>query len=316
MIGVCIVTYNQEQYIAQAIESVLSQADCGHKVVAYVGDDNSMDRTGEICDEIANRVSKLGNERVSVKVIHNKKNLGLVGNTMNLLDIMRKDGCEYIAMLDGDDYWCDDHKLQKQMAYMEAHPEYGLVHTCIDLLYPHKLVRDKRTSMPEGDVFQLIGNYPIGNCSVVFKTELLEMIDFEEFQKQGLQSCDYVMYGIFASKAKFGFMPEHTAVWRRGIESVSGTADMEKQIRYIQNELAHWSYLAKLFPQRWSYSDAEGERYLHMSSFNIAFRFGNRKRALDEVKLMSKEDKKRYRLKILVAHSALLSFLWRKWKEV
>lgn len=316
MIGVCIVTYNQEQYIAQAIESVLSQADCGHEVVAYVGEDNSTDRTGEICDEIANRVSELGNERVSVKVIHNKKNLGLVGNTMNLLDIMRKDGCEYIAMLDGDDYWCDDHKLQKQMAYMEAHPEYGLVHTCIDLLYPHKLVRDKRTSMPEGDVFQLIGNYPIGNCSVVFKTELLEMIDFEEFQKQGLQSCDYVMYGIFASKAKFGFMPEHTAVWRRGIESVSGTADMEKQIRYIQNELAHWSYLAKLFPKRWTYSDAEGERYLHMSSFNIAFRFGNRKRALDEVKLMSKEDIKRYRLKILVAHSALLSFLWRKWKEV
>ena len=55
MIGVCIVTYNQEQYIAQAIESVLSQADCGHKVVAYVGEDNSQDRTGKMCDEYFNQ---------------------------------------------------------------------------------------------------------------------------------------------------------------------------------------------------------------------------------------------------------------------
>ena len=159
MIGVCIVTYNQEKYIAQAIESVLSQADCGHEVVIYIGEDNSTDRTGAICDEYVSRSLVLSfNPSFAIKVIHNEKNLGLVGNTMNLLDIMRKDGCDYIAMLDGDDYWCDDHKLQKQMAYFDAHPEYGLVHTCIDLLYPNILVRDKRKSMPEGDVSNIIFN--------------------------------------------------------------------------------------------------------------------------------------------------------------
>ena len=306
-ISVGVITYNQESTIRQTLDSILMQkGDFDLEIV--IGEDCSMDNTRAICEEYT-----VHHTPYTIRLLPNTHNLGIMANFARVMKACTGD---YVAICAGDDYWCDDHKLQKQMAYMEAHPEYGLVHTCIDLLYPHKLVRDKRTSMPEGDVFQLIGNYPIGNCSVVFKTELLEMIDFEEFQKQGLQSCDYVMYGIFASKAKFGFMPEHTAVWRRGIESVSGTADMEKQIRYIQNELAHWSYLAKLFPQRWSYSDAEGERYLHMSSFNIAFRFGNRKRALDEVKLMSKEDKKRYRLKILVAHSALLSFLWRKWKEV
>lgn len=316
MIGVCIVTYNQEQYIAQAIESVLMQELCGHEVVIYVGEDNSTDNTGAICDEYSQRVSELGNERISVKVIHNKKNLGLVGNTMNLLDIMRKDGCEYIAMLDGDDYWSDPKKLQKQMAYFEAHQEYGLIHTCIDLLYPDGLRKDKRTSMPEGDVFHLIGNYPIGNCSVVFKTELLDMIDFDEFQQQGLQSCDYVMYGIFASKAQFGFMPDHTAVWRRGIESVSGTADMEKQIRYIQNDLAHWRYLAKLFPDRWHCSEQEATDYLHMASFNIACRFGNRKRALEEVKLMSKEDRKNLWLKILCVRTWITFQLFRWFKRI
>ena len=168
MIGVCIVTYNQEKYIAQAIESVLSQVDCGHEVVAYIGNDCSKDRTGDICHQYAQQYPG------RIKVVDNERNLGLVGNTMNLLEIMRKDGCKYIAMLDGDDYWCDDHKLQKQVAYMEAHPEYGLVHTYVDSLYPNGLRIDNRQQVPEGDVSNIIFGYHIANCSVVFKTELLK----------------------------------------------------------------------------------------------------------------------------------------------
>lgn len=316
MIGVCIVTYNQEKYIAQAIESVLSQADCGHEVVIYIGEDNSTDKTGAICDEIAKRVNELGNERIRVRVIHNPNNLGLVGNTMNLLDIMRKDGCDYIAMLDGDDYWCDDHKLQKQMAYFDAHQEYGLVHTCIDLLYPHKLVRDKRTSMPEGDVSQMMFSYPIGNCSVVFRTKLLNLIDFDEFQHQGFMSVDFIMYVIFSCYTQFGFLPDHTAVWRRGHDSVSNTNDMEKQIRYVQNDIAMWRYAAKLFPNRWQAEDQEIEDYLHYRAFAIAFKFGDRKRALQEAQLMGDEYKKQNRKKIIVAHSSLLTALWNWYKEV
>ena len=312
MIGVCIVTYNQEKYIAQAIESVLSQADCGHEVVIYIGEDNSTDKTGAICDEIAKRVNELRNERMRVKVIHNEKNLGLVGNTMNLLEIMRKDGCDYIAMLDGDDYWCDDHKLQKQMAYFDAHPEYGLVHTCIDLLYPNKLVRDKRKSMPEGDVSQMMFSYPIGNCSVVFKTELLDLIDFDEFQHQGFMSVDFIMYVIFSC----GFLPDNTAVWRRGHDSVSNTNDMEKQIHYVQNDIAMWRYAAKLFPDRWHANEQEVNDYLHYRSFVIAFRYGNRKRALQEARLMGDDFRRHNRKKIIAAHSALLTALWNWYKKV
>lgn len=309
MIGVCIVTYNQEQYIAQAIESVLSQGNCGHKVVAYIGNDCSIDHTGEIC----HRYAALYQGRI--KVVDNVKNLGLVGNTMNLLNIMRKDGCEYIAMLDGDDYWCDDHKLMKQMTYMEAHPEYGLVHTYVDSLYPDGLHIEELKNVAEGDVFHLIGRYPIGNCSVLYKADLLDFVDFVEFQNQGLRSCDYVMYAIFASQTQFGFIPEHTAVWRRGIESVSGTFNMEKQIQYVQNDLAHWRYLSKLFPQRWPYTQEAADAYYHKSAFNIAFRFGDRKRALQEAKQMSSTDRRHYRCKIIVAHSAILSFIWRQFKE-
>ena len=310
MIGVCIVTYNQEQYIAQAIDSVLMQADCGHQVVAYIGNDCSTDRTGEICHQYVSLYPD------KVVVIDNEKNLGLVGNTMNLLDIMRKDGCKYIAMLDGDDYWCDNHKLQKQMNYMHAHPEYGLIHTCIDLLYPHKYIADKRESVQEGDVSQVIFDFPIGNCSVVFKTELLNLIDFEEFQQQGFMSVDFIMYVIFSCHTQFGFLNDHTAVWRRGHDSVSNTNDMEKQIRYVQNDIAMWKYAARLFPDRWTANAQDLEYYLHYRAFAIAFKYGDRKRALSEVKLMGEEYKRKNKWKIIAAHSAILSMLWRQYKKV
>lgn len=310
MIGVCIVTYNQEQYIAQAIESVLAQVDCGHNVVAYIGNDCSTDKTGVICHQYAKQYPG------RVVVVDNVQNLGLVGNTMNLLDIMRKDRCDYIAMLDGDDYWCDDHKLQKQMAYLNAHPEYGLVHTCVDSLYPHGLHVDSRTSVLEGDVSKTIFSYRIGNCSVVFKTKLLDLIDFDEFQHQGFMSCDFIMYIIFSCYTQFGFLPDHTAVWRRGHDSVSNTNNMEKQIRYVQNDVAMWRYAAKLFPDRWHADEEEIENYMHWRAFVIAFKYGDRKRALQEAQLMGEGFRKHNRLKLLVAHSAILTALWNMYKQV
>lgn len=310
MIGVCIVTFNQEQYIAQAIESVLIQVDCGHRVVAYVGNDCSTDKTGEICHEYAEKYPE------NVIVIDNPSNLGLVGNTMNLLDIMRQDGCDYIAMLDGDDYWCDNHKLQKQMDYMKQHPEYGLVHTCIDLLYPHKLVSDKRQKVQEGDVSSIVFGYSIGNCSVVFKTALLNLIDFEEFQNQGFMSVDFIMYVIFSCHTQFGFLPDHTAVWRRGHDSVSNTNNMEKQIQYEQNSLAMWRYAAKLYPERWTANEQDLKDYFHYRAFTIAFKYGDRRRALQEAKIMGKGYQKSNKIKIMVAHSAILTSLWRRLKRV
>ena len=306
MLGVCIVTYNQERYIAEAIESVLTQADCGHRVVAYIGNDCSTDRTGKICHQYADKYPD------KIKVFDNQKNLGLVGNTMNLLDAMRNDGCEFIAMLDGDDYWSNDHKLQKQIAYMDIHPEYGLVHTYVDLLCRDGIHCDTRGRVMEGDVFSVIENYQIGNCSVVFRTELLNMIDFEEFQQQGLKSCDYSMYAIFASGTLFGFVPEHTAVWRRDIESVSGSANIERQIAYYENDLAHWRYLAKLFPERWNYTEEAGAAHFHKRAFNVAFRAGDKKRALAEASLMCDNDKKTKCFKIFCAHSSILMWLWNK----
>ena len=305
MIGVCIVTYNEETYIAECIDSALAQK-CSEPIRVYVANDCSTDKTAEVCRSYGDKIVFIDRE----------KNLGLVGNTFALLNQIRNDGCEYIAMLDGDDYWCDELKLQKQIDYMHAHPEYGLVHTCVDVLYPSGLKRDKRTIVLEGNVFGKVSNIFIGNCTVVFKTELLNLIDFEEFQQQGFYTVDYVMYYIFSSKTQFGFLPDHTAVWRRGHSSVSNSSDIRKQYDYLNKSINMWKYLAQKFPDVCPYSDEARSYYEHLCAFHISFRFGDRKRTIQEYHQMSETDQKRFRLKYWVAHSALLSAIWRWLKKL
>lgn len=305
MIGVCIVAYNEEKYIGQCIESALAQV-CTEPVRVYVADDCSTDNTAEVCRQYADRI----------ELIVRPKNLGLVGNTMALLDQIRKEGCEYIAMLDGDDYWTDDHKLQKQYDYLQSRPDYGLVHTGTDTLTPKRLKPDARKSVLEGNVFGKLNQAGISNVSVFFRTQLLDYIDFDEFQNQGFMSVDFVMYYIFSAHTKIGFIPDRTAVWRRGHDSVSNRQDVEKRIRYIQNDLAMWRYIVSIFPEKNDYTEENAKNYLHLCSFNAAFRLGARKRAIEEYKQMSIADQQRLRFKYLVAHSAVLTALWCMLKRI
>jgi len=307
LIGVCVVTYNEEKFIAECIDSVLAQ-ECTTPIRVYVANDCSTDGTAEVCRSYGERIIFLDRE----------ENLGIVSNTMLLLDQIRMDGCDYIVMLDGDDYWCDNHKLQKEIDYLREHPEYGLVHTCVDLLYPKGIVKDKRSSYPEGDVFEIMETYAIRNCSVMFKTDLLQLIDFEKIRTYGLKSIDYVMYYIFSSKTKFAFLPDHTAIWRRTHESVSNSNEIEKQLSYIQNSLAHWKYLSSVFPEKIHYTDNLGNGFFHERAFHTAFRLGDSTRAIFEFHQMQDERKHilHNRLKFMVAHVPFLFCVWRSFKNI
>ena len=279
MIGVCVITYNQEQYIAQCIESAISQV-CSVPYVIYIGEDRSTDNTLEICSKYALKYPS------KIKLIENKANLGLVGNTINLLRIMQADGCDFIAMLDGDDYWIDNYKLEKEVRFLQEHPDHGLVHTQMHLLVNNKLVQNFRKNVVYGDTFRYIGqsNAAIGNCTCMFRTKLLNYCNLDDFIANKFMSVDYVMYAIFAKYTKFGFINEFTAVWRRGHESVSNKQNnVEKQIVYLQNDDRMWKYLSLKFPERFSYDEESATNYYNFRCFQIAYKAKDYKRAYQAI---------------------------------
>ena len=121
LVSVYIPTYYHEKYISQAIESVLAQK-TNFEYEIIITDDASKDKTPEIIQEYANQYN-------NIRCFINKKNIGLSNNML-----LGKQLCtgKYIIELSGDDYWIDDFKLQKQVDFLEKHPEFIAVCTRIE----------------------------------------------------------------------------------------------------------------------------------------------------------------------------------------
>ena len=238
MIAVCIATYNHEAFIAQAIDSVLAQV-CDEPIRIYIGDDASTDGTGAICERYAAK-----NERIVY--VHRTTNIGLTANTIDLYRRILADGCEYIAMLDGDDYWTEIHKLQLQVDYLRSHSEVGLVHTAVE--------GQSAETIPTGDLreqYNLTGARQT-NCTVVFQTELLDENELQEIEQQHFPVLDYPLYGVFSQKTLFGYLDQPTAVWRSH-ESVSQAGSAKARLRYRKERIRMWHWLDKKYPNHFHF---------------------------------------------------------------
>ena len=116
LISVWIITYNQEKYIAKALESALEQ-ETDFKYEIVIGEDCSTDGTRKILLEYQAKYPE------KIKLLLHEKNVGMIAN-QNLT--FKACQGEYIAMLEGDDFWSDKHKLQRQYDAMQKYPECAL----------------------------------------------------------------------------------------------------------------------------------------------------------------------------------------------
>lgn len=115
LVSVYMVTYNHEKFIAQAIESVLSQqTNFNYEII--IGEDFSTDNTREIVKAFHEKHPD------KIKLILQSENVGV---KENVDCVFRACNSKYIAILEGDDYWTDPLKLQKQIDFLENNQEYS-----------------------------------------------------------------------------------------------------------------------------------------------------------------------------------------------
>ncbi|NTW31087.1 MAG: glycosyltransferase [Bacteroidetes bacterium] len=113
-ISIRVITYNHEKYISKCLDGIVRQiTDIPYEII--IGDDASDDNTLKICDSYKRRY-----DNIDFIIISNPSNIGAQENGKRALASCRG---KYIALCEGDDYWCDDHKLQIQYNYLEKHPE-------------------------------------------------------------------------------------------------------------------------------------------------------------------------------------------------
>ena len=114
LLSIACVTYNHELYIRQCLDSFLMQK-TNFLFEIVIGEDCSTDNTGSIVTEYARKYPEI------IKARCNKKNIGVQENS---LLVFRDCTGKYIALCDGDDYWTDPYKLQKQVDFLEANKDF------------------------------------------------------------------------------------------------------------------------------------------------------------------------------------------------
>ena len=112
-LSIVMITYNHEPYIRQAIEGVLMQ-ETFFNIELVIGEDCSTDKTRSICEEYADKFPD------KINLLPTEGNLGMMPNFMRTLEARTG---KYIALCEGDDYWTDSLKLQKQLDFLEENEE-------------------------------------------------------------------------------------------------------------------------------------------------------------------------------------------------
>ena len=113
-VGIVITTYNLEKYISKALDSILEQQ-TSYDYKIFIADDCSQDNTISIIRKYKEKYND------KIELILSNKNLGSLKNSNRVFDHLE---CEYFSFLDGDDYWVGVDRLQKQIDFLNSHPQY------------------------------------------------------------------------------------------------------------------------------------------------------------------------------------------------
>ena len=269
-ISVGVITYNQESTIRQTLDSILMQkGDFDLEIV--IGEDCSMDNTRAICEEYT-----VHHTPYTIRLLPNTHNLGIMANFARVMKACTGD---YVAICAGDDYWCDEYKLQKQLEYFKAHPEVGVVSTS-----GYKLLVKSNTLVPyaiapfnpiaDGDIkpFYFSPDYKGGvyamPLSLLIKRDLLQHVDFDEFIRRGFPVEDYPVQAILAQHCKWRHINDLCVVYRVYKESATFISfDHPKYLQYSHGVAEIRRYLNALFPNDACFSEEDIQEQLFYKEF-------------------------------------------------
>lgn len=157
LVSVCMVTYNHEAYIAQAIESVMMQ-EGPFEIELIIGEDCSTDNTRTICESYAKQYP-------NIRLLARPQNLGMMSN---FIDVFNHCQGKYVALLDGDDYWTDVHKLKKQMEYLTLNQDLDICSHITDELVNGTVIKLKE----RGDRYLSFQVFATSGCAGVYTSSM------------------------------------------------------------------------------------------------------------------------------------------------
>lgn len=221
MISVLVCTYNQEKYLAQALDSILMQK-CDEAFEILIGDDCSTDETGKIADDYQLRYPDI------VRVVRPEKNGGASQNMVRLINVARG---EYLSICDGDDYWLRDDVLQRQVDIFRSSPNLGMICAKAKCYIQElgKYIGTLGYAGAEDLMTMLRDNRDVAAPTIAFRTELmLQCVKESDWYIAQNFFYDSVMAYWFAYNSKIKFIDEELAAYRILQNSACHAVDNKK----------------------------------------------------------------------------------------
>ena len=276
-LSVVCITYNAAQYIRAALDGFLMQkTDFPFEVLVH--DDASTDGTAEIIREYAEKRPDV------VRAVFQKENQwskGVAVAPKFLWPLIRG---EYVAMCEGDDYWTDPLKLQKQVDWLDAHPDSSVCFHPVVVHFEDGSRKDSvypsRKDCPRGFTFEgLLAHNFIQTNSVVFRWKLKGR---EAEFPTDIAPRDWFTNLIHAEKGPIGFIPEAMGVYRRHSGGVWWNSPDAPDAFYLRNGFRHLAFY-RAVARRFGYENPEAFA-LAGNTVAAELRAGNVERAADVVK--------------------------------
>jgi glycosyltransferase involved in cell wall biosynthesis len=260
LVTVRTITYQHADFIEDCIKGVLMQR-TNFPFEFIIGEDGSTDGTREICERYArehpDKIRLFVRDRELTQLYDENGNFI---RRLNGLFTIKSSRGKYMAICEGDDYWTDPLKLQKQVDFLEAHPDCGLVHTDYDLFYvaENRTVRSAcesfwsmRTSYEDREqLFDMLieGSYPILAATTMFRKSLYNAVrkQIDEVDGQFLLG-DTVVWLEMSRLTEFHYINEVCVTYRVLPESASHSKSIEKQLRFNLSRVEMGVYFEKKY---------------------------------------------------------------------
>lgn len=229
LVSICCITYNHEKYIRDCIEGFLIQKTT-FRVEILIHDDASTDKTAQIVKEYAENHSDL---IITIFQTENQYSQGIKPWPNFVFPRARG---KYIALCEGDDYWTDPLKLQKQVEFLEANPDCSLCFHASKSIRnnnPKDYILHRPKDIPLHNKFEM-KHAILGGGGFMATNSMLFQSKYIQDRPAWMEKTpvgDLPLMLLLASKGKIGYIDEVMSVYRVMSSSTSWSASMQDRTR-------------------------------------------------------------------------------------
>lgn len=206
LVSIFCITYNHKNYIKDCLDGFVSQK-TSFKFMAFVGDDGSTDGTSEIIKEYEAKFPHI------IKGIYHDKNMGVWQNSIDVANACKS---KYVALCEGDDYFTDENKLQKQVEFMEANPNYSICFHPVRVIY-EGFDKAEQIYPIKQDIWSfetlLRWNF-IQTNSALYRWKF-QHSNFADFMPKNILPGDWYMHLLHAKGGEIKCLKDTMSVYRR-----------------------------------------------------------------------------------------------------